>query len=445
MFKKRPICWDDKKWRGNMANRDDEYYDRGGRRPSQRDDRYRDDMKSSGRGRDSRPRRDYDDYDERPARRREPEGRGAGYGAPRRGGQPGRPGAPRNGKKNNKALILLVSEIAVALLLLVAAYNIFFKMGATKVGRVNLDESEINDSISDAAADSEHMKGYTNIALFGVDSRKGQLDKKTRTDSIIICSINNDTGEIKLCSVYRDTWLNLSDDSYDKCNAAYVYGGPEQAIKMLNMNLDMDIKHCYTIGFRGLTDVVDALGGVEIDVPDNVVKHLNNYENTMAQELKMEYKPVEKAGLQKLTGLQATAYCRVRYTANGDIDRAARQREVIQACLEEAKKRSPAELEEVAEKIFKESYTTLNFDEIVKLLKNVPKYEIVDQSGFPNQDMINPNARVGKKSVVAPVDLESNVKWLHGFLFNDTEYAVSEDVKKYSQKISADTGTGKSN
>ena len=140
-----------------MANRDDEYYDRGGRRPSQRDDRYRDDMRSSGRGRDSRPRRDYDDYDERPARRREPEGRGAGYGA------------PRNGKKNNKALILLVSEIAVALLLLVAAYNIFFKMGATKVGRVNLDESEINDSISDAAADSEHMKGYTNIALFGVD------------------------------------------------------------------------------------------------------------------------------------------------------------------------------------------------------------------------------------------------------------------------------------
>lgn len=113
--------------------------------------------------------------------------------------------------------------------------------------------------------------------------------------------------------------------------------------------------------------------------------------------------------------------------------------------MKRQKKRSPAELEEVAEKIFKESYTTLNFDEIVKLLKNVPKYEIVDQSGFPNQDMINPNARVGKKSVVAPVDLESNVKWLHGFLFNDTEYAVSEDVKKYSQKISADTGTGKSN
>ena len=420
-----------------MANRDDEYYDRGGRRPSQRDDRYRDDMRSSGRGRDSRSRRDYDDYDERPRR-------GSRYDDPRRGGQPSRSGSSsRNGKKNNKAMILLVSEIAVAMLLLVAAYHIFFKMGATKVGRVDLDETEINESISDVAADNKHMKGYTNIALFGVDSRKGQLDKKTRTDSIIICSINNDNGEIKLCSVYRDTWLNLSDDSYDKCNAAYSYGGPEQAIKMLDMNLDMDIKDCYTIGFRGLSDVVDALGGVEIDVPENVVAHLNNYENTMAQELKMKYIPVEKPGLQRLTGLQATAYCRVRYTANGDIDRAARQREVIQACLKEAKKKSPSELEDVANKILEESYTTLKSDKILKLIKNVPKYEIVDQGGFPCQDMINPNARVGKKSVVAPVDLESNVKWLHEFLFNDTEYTVSDEVKKYSQKISSDTGVSR--
>ena len=421
-----------------MANRDDEYYDRGGRRPSHRDDRYRDDMRSSGRGRDSRSRRDYDDYDERPRR-------GSRYDDPRRGGQPSRSGSSsRNGKKNNKAMILLVSEIAVAMLLLFAAYHIFFKMGATKVGRVDLDEQAINESISDVASDNEHMKEYTNIALFGVDSTKGQLDKKTRSDSIIICSINNKSGEIKLCSVYRDTWLNLSDDTYNKCNAAYSYGGPDQAIAMLNMNLDMDIKDCYTIGFRGLKDVVDALGGVEIDVPENVVKHLNNYQITMAKDLKLkdsEWSQLSGSGLQRLNGLQAVAYCRVRYTQGGDFDRAARQREVIQACLKEAKTKKVSELEDVANSILKESYTTLKSDDILKLLKNVSKYEIVDQGGFPtDENDMRKTGRVGKQSIVAPVDLESNVKWLHGFLFNDTEYTVSDEVKKYSEKISSDTG-----
>ena len=428
-----------------MSNRDDEYYDRGGRRPSQRDDRYRDDVRSSGRGRDSRSRRDYDDYDERP-RRREPEGsagRGArssrDYDAPRRGQSSRSGSAGRNGKKKNKAMILLISEIAVALLLIFAAWHIFYKIDVGKVGKVKLDEEAINESISDVAAENEHMKGYTNIVLFGVDARDEQLKKKTRTDSIIICSINNDNGEIKLCSVYRDTYLNLSNDQYNKCNAAYVYGGPDQAIAMLNMNLDMDINDFITIGFRGLTDVVDALGGVEINVPDDVVEHLNNYGRMMAKELKLDFKDVKSSGMQRLDGLQATAYCRVRYTAGGDFDRAARQREVIQACLVEAKKKSPSELEKVANSMMSEIYTSFDISDIVKLLKDVPKYEIVEQNGFPEESM-RATGKIGKGSMVIPVNLESNVKWLHGFLFNDTEYAVSEEVKKYSEKISADSG-----
>ena len=425
-----------------MSNRDDEFYGRDGRRPSRRDDRYRDDRpvrRSGDSARRSSSR--YDDYDDRSSRKRSYDDRGD-YGSSR-SRSASRSGASRGGsrkKKSNKALILLIAEIAVAALLLVVFYNVFIKAGATKVGKVNLDEEAINKSISETVAANTQMKGYTNIALFGVDSREGKLDKgSNRSDTIMIASINNETGDIKLCSVYRDTYLNLSNDKYTKCNAAYAEGGPMQAISMLNMNLDMDISDFVTIGFRGLTDVVDALGGVEIDVTEAEIPHLNSYEGTMAQELKKEYKEVTTPGLQTLTGLQATAYCRIRYTAGDDFKRAERQRTVLMACIEKAKTMSPSQLEDVAKEVFDETYTSFDITEIFALLKNVTKYNVVDNNGFPEESMRG-TGTIGKKgSCVVPKDLASNVKWLHQFLFDDSSYEVSPDVQKYSDKIKSDT------
>ncbi len=458
-----------------MSNRDDEYYERGtNRRPSanSRDGRSRDDRR-----RDDRYRDDYyeDDYDERPVRRRPSEGasssRGSSHrtssGASSRGtasrSSSSRSGASRsgagssrgssrngssrngsrNGKKQNqtKAIILLLVEVAVACILIFVAYTVFFKVDVTKVGKVTMDEQVINQSINEGVADNVQMEGYTNIALFGVDSREGELTKKTRSDTIIIASINNANGDIKLCSVYRDTYLNLSNDEYTKCNAAYAEGGPEQAISMLNMNLDMDIADFVTIGFRGLTDVVDALGGITIDVTDAEISHLNNYQSTMATEMKRDYTPVKSAGVQTLDGLQATAYCRIRYTAGDDFKRAERQRTVLMACLDKAKTKSYSELETVANKAFGETYTSLDLSEILDLLKNIANYEIVDNNGFPEESM-RATGTIGKKgSCVVANDLESNVVWLHKFLFDDSSYTVSEDVKKYSQKIKSDTSS----
>ncbi len=446
-----------------MGNRDDEYYERDNRRSSQRssrDDRYRDDRRRD------RYEDDYD-YDERPVRRRSSEsyersaaasrGGSRSQAGSRSGSRPSgsRPSGSRQGsrsgnggsrggkKKKNQTLgiVLVISEILVACVLLFAAYQVFFKVDVTKVGKVNMNEEVINNSINEGVADNQEMEGYTNIALFGVDSREGELTKKTRTDTIIIASINNSNGEVKLCSVYRDTYLNLSNDEYTKCNAAYAEGGPEQAISMLNMNLDMDIEDFITIGFRGLTDVVDALGGVPIEVTDAEISHLNNYQATMAQELKLNYTPVQSAGLQTLNGLQATAYCRIRYTAGDDFKRAERQRTVLMACLEKAKGMSYSQLETVANKAFGETYTSLDLEEILALLKNIANYEVVDNNGFPEESM-RATGTIGKKgSCVVAVDLESNVKWLHQFLFEDSEYTVSEDVKKYSDKIKSDTSS----
>ncbi|WP_026652311.1 LCP family protein [Butyrivibrio proteoclasticus] len=420
-----------------MSNRDDEYYDRGDRRPSRRDSRDRYDDRpvrrkapspeasrqgSRGQSRDYR-----DDRYREPSRRSAPAPRG-------NGGKQG-----KNGKNSKKTVAILIAELLVLCILLFVAYTLFVKMDVTQVNKVKIDEEAINKSINEGVADNEQMSGYTNIALFGVDARDEELVKNTRSDTIIIASINNATGDIKLCSVYRDTYLNLSNDTYTKCNAAYAEGGPEQAISMLNMNLDMDIQDFVTIGFRGLTDVVNAVGGVEIELTEAEISHLNNYQSTMATELNLQYTPVTSAGKQTLNGLQATAYCRIRYTAGDDFRRAERQRTVLMAVLDKAKTMSYSQLEEVANSVFSETFTSLDMDDILKLLKNVANYNVVDNGGFPEESM-RATGTIGKKgSCVVAVDLASNVKWLHQFLFDDADYEVTSDVQRYSDKIKADT------
>ena len=335
-------------------------------------------------------------------------------------------------KKQRRRIIIFIVEIIILVVAVVVLYGV---MKGTGSGKVELDDEKIiiNDTVEEA--EETTMKGYRNIALFGVDSTTGALTKNTRSDTIMIASINQDTGECKLVSVYRDTYLNLSNDSYNKCNAAYAKGGPEQAINMLNMNLDLNITDFVTVGFAGLADTIDALGGVEIEVDDSEISHLNNYQLCIAEDLKRSYEPVTQTGKQMLDGLQATGYCRIRYTAGDDFKRAERQREVLQAVADQAKKASLPQLTSTADAVFSEVYTSLDLSEIVDMLGNVGTYYISDNAGFP-QESNRTTATIGSKgSCVIPLSLEDNVKWLHQFLFNATDYEPSETVKKCSQKI----------
>lgn len=339
-------------------------------------------------------------------------------------------------KKQRRRIIIFVIEIIV---LVVAVFFLYGVMSGTKSGKVDLKESDIiiNDTVKEAQETT--MKGYRNIALFGVDSTTGALTKNTRSDTIMIASINQDTGECKLVSVYRDTYLNLSNDAYNKCNSAYAKGGPEQAISMLNMNLDLNITDFVTVGFAGLTDTVDALGGVYIDVDDAEINHLNNYQLCIAEDLKRSYTPVSSTGYQLLDGLQATGYCRIRYTAGDDFKRAERQREVLSAVADQAKKASLPKLTETANAVFSEVYTSLDLSEIVDMLGNVSTYYISETAGFPEVSMRTTGTIGSKGSCVIPTDLEENVKWLHQFLFDDAAYEPSETVKKCSEQIYQET------
>ncbi|WP_035778334.1 LCP family protein [Butyrivibrio sp. MC2013] len=376
-----------------------------------------------------------------------PQGRN---GAPQRNRQPvrgdSRPRTPsgrkKGGKKKGGTIAIIILELIIIAICGFGAYWLFFRTDVTKITEVNMNSDAVEENIADSVKENAQMKGYWNIALFGVDARDDLLDSGTRTDTIIIASIDRETGNVKLCSVYRDTYLNLcseSGDKYSKCNEAYAYGGPEQALNMLNKNLDMDIKDFVTIGFGGLTELINDIGGVEISVEENEIEHLNNYQSTMAQSMGIKYTEVKSAGVQTLDGLQATAYCRIRYTAGDDFARAARQREVIQAILDKAVTLDKNTLVDAANNIFdKKMATSLRLTDIVDLLGNVGHYNIVAEDGFPQESM-RATGKVGGKSVIAPISLESNVEWLHGFLFGDEGYEVSQSVKDYSGVISSKT------
>lgn len=342
--------------------------------------------------------------------------------------------ATKKSKSSKKKILLLAIEILVA----VAAICVFvFVMKFERTNtRVNIDVEDLQ--IHEEVANNEVMKGYRNIALFGVDSTTGSLGKdkesKTRSDTIMIASINEETKEVRLVSVYRDTFLNLGNDTYTKCNAAYQKGGPEQAMQMLNTNLDLDIEDFVTVGFKGLMDTVDALGGVEIEITQGEISHLNNYQYSMAEDMEIEYTPIKEPGLQELNGLQATAYCRIRQIGN-DFQRTERQREVLTQISEKAKTMSATQLEQIATAAFEEVYTSLELEEILSLLKDISSYEIIETAGFPEMDQLTTPTVGSHGSCVVPKNLANSVVWLHEFLFEEENYQVTEQVQNNSNEI----------
>lgn len=341
-------------------------------------------------------------------------------------------------KKWKLGIPLLILELFILLIAIGVLYVI--TTTTNEIARIDIDTGNIviNEEVIETKIEREEVevsKGYRNIALFGVDARDGELGKGTRSDTIIIASINQDSHEIKLVSVYRDTYLNLGNDSYNKCNGAYAKGGPEQAITMLNVNLDMDITDYVTIGFSGLIEAIDALGGVEIEITEAEINHLNNYQLCMSQEMGVDYIPVTKPGKQTLNGMQATAYCRIRYTKGDDFKRAQRQRDVLGAMMLKAKDASLSTLKDVVTAVLPSVNTSLNVNEIISVLGTVAEYNVVASEGFPFETE-RTNASIGSKGdCIIPTSLVENVELLHELLFGDEAYVPSRQVMNVSDEI----------
>lgn len=329
----------------------------------------------------------------------------------------------------------IASIVGGTFLVVAAAGAVLLASKLAKIDTVKLDADKLN--ISKEA--KERGTGYLNVALFGVDSREGELNKDTRSDTIMIASLNRETLEVKIVSVYRDTLLQQSDDTLNKANAAYSFGGPEGAIAMLNENLDMDIEHYVTVNFNALIDVIDAVGGVEIDVQPEEVNYINGYATEIIKVTGKGSGGVNEPGLQTLNGVLATAYSRIRYTSGDDFKRTERQREVLTKVIEKLQGASLTQINKIIDKVFPEVSTNFTLTEILDYALDAFDYKLGETTGFPFDKSTDTLNKIG--SVVIPVTLESNVKQLHEFLFGSSEgYSPSATVSTISSNIVAKAG-----
>ena len=350
----------------------------------------------------------------------------------------GKKSASRKSKKNKKAKMI---TFAVEALILVVLLVVLYVLNRTeRLSKVTYDDKVVEQSVNELTEETlETMDQYTNIALFGLDTRQaGSLGKGNRSDTIMIASINNKTKDVKIVSVYRDSYLNLANDKYRKCNEAYSIGGPEQAVAMLNMNLDLKIDRYMSVDFLAVSEVVDLLGGIEIDVDEYEIEHLNNYTVETSKVTGKSTTKLKSTGLQTLDGVQATSYCRIRYTKGDDFNRTERQREVLETIAQKAKTMSATKLDEIIKAVFPMCATNMTVDELLAIAKDGLSYNIVDTTGFPFDVQTGSVGSAG--SCVIPVDMEKNVSQLHKYLFNVDNYQPSETVGKISDRIKNDTG-----
>ena len=342
-------------------------------------------------------------------------------------------------KPGKKKKVLFVLEIIVLLLFIGGLY--VYGQISSRLDKIEQPELEKEKIIVNQEAPK--MTGYKTYVLFGIDTRgEGSQYAAQNSDTMIIVSVNNDTKEVRMVSVYRDTLLNVGNDTYTKANAAYALGGPEQAISMLNTNLDLDISDYATADFSALVEVVDDLGGLDIPLSYAEIEHMNNYCVETSKLTGKDYTPIEKpepkpedeeaiVGTYHLNGVQVTSYCRIRYTASLDMGRTERQRRVLGMLFDKAKIAGLSSIFKIMDDVFPMVTTSLSKQDILGLIPTMIGYKFTDSTGFPQKFKFS-NI---KGSIIVPTDLENNVIELHKFLYNDQNYTPSSEVVARSNKI----------
>lgn len=332
-------------------------------------------------------------------------------------------------KKTWKKVMVIILVILIIILILACSLWGFLQSKLNKIEYVqlNTEELEISENVKD---------GYRNIALFAVDSRNLESYEGSRSDGIMILSVNEKTKEAKLVSVYRDTYVEVEGHGLTKITHAYSYGGPTLAIKTLNRNLDLNISEFVSVNFEAVADAIDLMGGIEVKIEKNELSQMNKYIKETSKITGMEADTLPSAGTYNLNGVQAVTYGRIRKTSGGDYKRTERMRTVIMKAFEKAKTMSIGKLNTLIDEVLPKVQTNIKSDEILSLMTQISSYKIVDSEGWPYKT----EGKTLDAWYGIPVTLESNVKQLHEELFVQDDYTVPENVRDISNQIIKKTG-----
>lgn len=319
------------------------------------------------------------------------------------------------------------------------------------------DEFDKDDILINEGVDRNKFKGYYTIALFGIDARDGKMDAGVNADSIILVNINQDTGEVLMSSIYRDTWLRMQskngDEVYRKINSAFSTGGAKGAINTMNTNFDLHISDYVTVNFQGLATIIDMLGGLDMTITDDEKYYINQYLDENIAVTGMDSEDVEKSGNVHLNGLQAVAYCRIRYCTyyapdgtqlSNDMGRTARQRYVLSLMVDKAKSAGVSKVMDIAEAVFsgekKIIKTSIPYDDMMDMIPTFIEFKLGETKGFPFTYDFPKQSLTNGQSALVPGGLVYNVRKLHEFFYGDTNFIPSDNVIEIDAKLKENTG-----
>lgn len=331
------------------------------------------------------------------------------------------------GKKKKKIKVWQMILIALFVIVIgagIGAY-IYSNHMLDKIKKVEVDKDELG---------IVNVDGYVNILIMGVDSRDMKNLKGSRTDAMILVSIEEKTNKVKLTSIYRDTMLKIGDSNkYDKTTHAFAYGGHKSTVKTLNQALDLNIDQFIVINWKSVIDTIDAAGGITLDIEEYEIDEMNACTAENAAVVgNGEYTPITHPGKQTVDGYQAVGYGRMRNGVGDDFKRNDRMRIVIESLLNKLKKSSIGTIDKVLKKALPLIQTNISNSDILGLAARIPKYKIEQSAGFP---YFLTGGLIDGVYYIVPDDLDKNVRELHKKLFGKKSYVPSNKVMNISRRI----------
>lgn len=346
----------------------------------------------------------------------------------------------KKGKKEKKRykwnkLKIFRNILIVILILMIAAVGVMF----AATSGFDRDKTSENDFlISPEVQDS--MSDYRNILILGSDARAGQPIENSRTDAIIVMSINKKNNDVTLISIMRDSYLNMyygEDSILDKLTHAHAFGGGVNTAAAINRSLDMNIDEYIVFNWQAVSDTVDTLGGIEIDVKEDEIEDLNHYGNETAKNVGGTFNEITSPGVQTLDGVQATTYCRIRKTSGGDQGRTGRYKKILAGVMKKAVK-NPLKAGEIVKTISPNISTNMSQTDMVTAAVRAPLFDMKKSISWPfdyYSGLLNDGV-----AYVVPQTLESNVTELHEKAFGQPGYILSGTAEGINQWIIEDTG-----
>lgn len=278
---------------------------------------------------------------------------------------------------------------------------------------------QLEENLAAGSQEIPYDDDVYNVLLIGTDSRDN--NNKGRSDSMILISINRKEERITMTSLMRDIWVTIPGVGNNRLNASYAFGGPALLLETIEANLGMHIDRYVQVNFYAFVDVIDILGGVDIELTADEIEVMNRYlteiNRLLGDSADSDKLSGSDAGIRHLTGKQALAYCRIRYLRGGEYERTRRQRDVLTQVFQKAKGCSLTELNELLNALLPNLTTNVPEGEMLSMILDSPKllkYEL-ESDRIPVEGTYK-DMRIENKAVIG-IDFPANREALREIIY----------------------------